>query len=40
MFKRVEIICLLKHARGFAPYGWTNLRQCYLACVGFAEGAF
>ena len=40
MFKRVEIICSLKHVRGFAPYGWTNVRQRHLACFGFAEGAF
>ena len=39
MFKHVEIICSLKHVRGFAPHGWTNVRQCHLACVGFAEGA-
>ena len=40
MFKRVEIFCSLKHVRGFAPYGWTNVRQLHLTCVGFEEGAF
>ena len=40
MFKRVEIICLLKHFRGFAPYGWTNVRQRHLASAGLVEGAF
>ena len=40
MFKRVGIICSLKHVRGFAPYGWSNVRQRHLACVGFAEGGF
>ena len=40
MFKRIEIICLLKHVRDFAPYGWNNGRQGHLACVGFMEGAF
>ena len=40
LFKRVEIFCLLKGVRGFAPYGWANLRQRHLTCVGFAEGAF
>ena len=40
MFKQVEIFCSLKHIRGFAPYGWTNVRQLHLTCVGFEEGAF
>ena len=40
MFKSVEIFCSLKHVRGFAPYGWTNVRQLHLTCVGFEEGAF
>ena len=40
MFKCVEIICSLKHITGFAPYGWTNVRQRHLASVGFAEEAF
>ena len=40
MFKRVEIFCSLKRVRGFAPYGWTNVRQCHFTCGGFAEGAF
>ena len=40
MFKRVEIICWLKHVRVFDPYDWTNLRQHHLASVGFAGGAF
>ena len=40
MFKFVEIICSLKHVRGFAPYGWINPRQRHLACVRFTEGAF
>ena len=26
MFKRVESFCSLKRIRGFAPYGWTNVR--------------
>ena len=40
MFKCVEICCLLKPVRGFAPYGWTNVRQHHLTCVGFAEVDF
>ena len=40
MFKRVEILRSLKRVSGFDPYGWTNLRQCHLTCVGFAKGAF
>ena len=40
MFKRVVIFCLLKRVRRFAPDGWTNVRECHLTCVGFAEGAF
>ena len=40
MFKRVEIFCSLKRSRGFAPYGWSNVRQRHLTCIGFAEGAF
>ena len=40
MFKRIEIFCSLNRVRGFAPYGWTNVRERYLTCVGFAEGAF
>ena len=40
MFKRVEIFCSLKRVRGFAPYGWTNVRHRHLTCVGFAEWAF
>ena len=40
MFKRVEIICSLTHVRGFGPSGCTDVRQCHLACVGFAGGAF
>ena len=39
MFTRAEIICSLKHVRGLAQYGWTNVRQCPLDCVVFAEGA-
>ena len=40
MFKRVNIFCPFKRVRDFAPYGWTNVRQRHLICVGFAEGAF
>ena len=40
MFKHVEDFCSLKRVRGFAPYGWTNVRQRHLTFVGFAEGAF
>ena len=40
MFKRVEIFCSLKRVRGFAPYGWTNVRQRRLTCVSFADGVF
>ena len=40
MLKRVEILCLLKRVRGFAPYGWTNVRQRHLTCVGFGKGHF
>ena len=36
----VEIIYSLKHVRDFGQNGWTNVRQCHLGCVGFAEGAF
>ena len=38
MFKRAENSCSLERVRGFAPYGWTNVRQLHLTCVGFAEG--
>ena len=37
MFKCVEIFCSLKHVRGFAPYGWTNVRQCHLTSSGFCR---
>ena len=37
---RVEIFCLLKSFRGFASYGWTNVRHRHFTCVRFAEGAF
>ena len=40
MFKCVEIIFSLKRVSGFALCGWTNVRQRYLACVGFVKGAF
>ena len=40
MFKRVEIFCSLKRVRGFAPYGWTNIRQRRLTYIGFVEGPF
>ena len=40
MLKGVEIFYSLKHVRGFAPYGWTNVRQCHLTCSGFVEGEF
>ena len=40
MFKRVEIFCFLKRVRGFAPYGWANVRKRHLTCIGFVEGAF
>ena len=40
MFKRFEIFCSLMRVRGFALYGWTNVRQRHLTYVGFAEGAF
>ena len=39
MFKGVEIFCLLKCVRGFAPQGWTNVRR-HVTCVGFVEGIF
>ena len=29
MFKRTEIISSLRHVRGFALYGWTNVTQCH-----------
>ena len=38
MLKRVEILCSLKRVRGFAPYGWANVRQRHLTCVGFGKG--
>ena len=40
MFKCVEIFCLINCVKGFAPYGWANVRQHHLTYVGFAEGAF
>ena len=40
MFKDVEILGSLKRVRGFTPYGWTNVRQRHLTCVGSAEGIF
>ena len=33
MFKRVEIICLLKQVRGFAPCCRANVRQRHLALI-------
>ena len=40
MVKHVAIFCLFKRVGDFAPYGWTNVRQRHLTCVGFVEGAF
>ena len=40
MFKCVEISFALEQVKGFASYGWTNVKQRHLTCVGFAEGAF
>ena len=37
MFKLVVISCSLKRLRAFVPYGWNNVRQRHLICVGFAE---
>ena len=33
------VLSSLKYLSGFAPYGWTNEKQPYLAYVGFAERA-
>ena len=40
MFKCVEIFCSFKRVRGFAPCGWTNVRQRHSTCVDFTEWVF
>ena len=40
MFKGIEIFCSHNSLGRFAPYGWTNVRQGHLTCVGFTVRAF